>query len=137
MYSSLFKINVPLHLTRGKITIFVVGQSFQNSMFLKNMQCWFIRIYITVSQVRDFCLNFTRLFFISKIFCYCVVDKIKRCQNIHLFVEAQMPVTLVRQLAIFQKGLRRIWKQIKSPIFLHILLMMKLVRHLILKIILK
>ena len=29
------------------------------------MQCWFIRIYITVSQVRDFCLNFTRLFFLE------------------------------------------------------------------------
>ena len=32
-----------------------------------------------------------------------------------------MPVTSVRQLTIYQQGLRSIWKWIKSPTFLHIL----------------
>ena len=44
------------------------------------------------------------------------------------FVQAVMPVTSVRKFAIYQQGLRNIWKQIKSPTFLHILLLMKLVR---------
>ena len=45
---------------------------------------------------------------------------------ISLFVQAVMPVTLVRQLAICQQGLRSIWKRIKSQTFLHILLIMNL-----------
>ena len=48
-----------------------------------------------------------------------------------LFVQAVMPITSVRQLAIYQQGLRSIWKRIKSPTFLRILLIMKLVRHFI------
>ena len=47
------------------------------------------------------------------------------------------PVTLVRQLAVCQQGLRSSWKRIKSHIFLHILLIMKFARHLVLKIVLK
>ena len=54
-----------------------------------------------------------------------------------LFVHAAMPVTLVRQLAICQQGLRSIWKRIKSSAFLHILLIMELARHLVLKIVLR
>ena len=56
---------------------------------------------------------------------------------ISLFVQAVMPVTLVRQLAICQQGLRSIWKRLKSPTFLHILLIMKLARHSALKIVLR
>ena len=43
----------------------------------------------------------------------------------------------MRQLAICQQGLRSTWKWIKSPTFCHILLIMKLVKHLVLKIVLK
>ena len=41
------------------------------------------------------------------------------------------------RLAICQQGLRRIWKRIKSPTFLHTLLIMKLARHSVLKIVLR
>ena len=40
-------------------------------------------------------------------------------------------------LAISQQGLRSIWKRIKNPTYLHILEIMKLARHFVLKIILK
>ena len=56
---------------------------------------------------------------------------------IDLLVQAVIPVILGRQFAIFQQGLRSIWKRIKSHTFLYILLIMKLARHLVLKIVLK
>ena len=65
------------------------------------------------------------------------VTKFLKCFVVYKFVQAVMPVTSVRQLAICQQALRSFWKQIKSLMFLHILITMKLVRHLVLKIVLK
>ena len=75
-------------------------------------------------NVKDPISKFLKFFVVYKLF-------------ISVFVQAVMPVTSVRQLPIYQQGLRSIWKLIKSPTFLHILLIMKLVRHLVLKIVLK